>query len=318
MPSLKDVGERALIERMIGRIGRCSGIGPGDDAACIDVDGVKIVAATDIVTKERHMPKGMTMEQFGWTAAAVNFSDIASMGASPFGILAAVSLPPETDENVFYDIMDGMDQCAEFCGTEVIGGDTKSGPVSICGTALGVCRNPPLTRSGARPGDIIAVTGALGSAGAGWYAAMNGIDEKDAISSVMMPIPKVKEGLFLSDKRIATACMDISDGLSTTAAAICISSNVGMDIMWESLPKGAGVETVAKKLKISEKRLMLDSGGEYELLFTFRKDDLDTLHSSDIDFSVIGVVTSGDSAYLTENGRKERMENRGYEHFTAD
>ena len=318
MPSLKDAGERALIDRMIGRIRRCPGLGPGDDAACIDVDGVKIVAATDIVTKERHMPKGMTAEQFGWTAAAVNFSDIASMGASPLGILAAVSLPPETDENVFYDIMDGMDQCAEFCGTEVIGGDTKSGPMSICGTALGVCRNPPLTRSGAEPDDIVAVTGTLGSAGAGWYAALNGIDEKDAISSVMMPVPRIREGLFLSDNGIATSCMDISDGLSTTAAAICTSSNAGMEIMWESLPKGAGVDTVAKRLGISEKRLMLDSGGEYELLFTFRKEHLDALHSSDIDFSVIGVVTPGNSAYLTENGRREQMENRGYEHFTSD
>jgi len=302
---------------MIGKIRRCSGLGPGDDAACIDADGVKIVIATDIVTKERHMPRGMTMEQFGWTAAAVNFSDIASMGAAPLGILAAVSLPPETDEGVFYDIMEGMDQCAEFCGTEVIGGDTKSGPVSVCGTALGICRNPPLTRSGAEPGDIVAVTGTLGSAGAGWYAALNDIDEKDAISSVMLPIPRVKEGLFLSENMIATSCMDISDGLSTTASAVCRSSNVGMDIMWESLPRGTGVGTVAKKLGISEKGLMLDSGGEYELLFTFRKEYLDTLHSSDIDFSVIGIVTSGDSAYLIENGRKERMENRGYEHFTS-
>jgi len=318
MPSLKDVGERALIDRMIGRIRGYSGLGPGDDAACIDVDGVRIVACTDIVTKERHIPKGMTMEQFGWLAAAVNFSDIASMGASPIGILAAVSLPPETDEEVFYDIMDGIDQCAEFCGTEVIGGDTKSGPMSICGTALGVCRNPPLTRSGARPGDIVAVTGALGSAGAGWYATLNDIDEKDAISSVMLPVPRVKEGMFLSENGIATSCMDISDGLSTTASAICRSSNVGMDIMWESLPRGGGVDKISRILDIDDKTLMLDSGGEYELLFTFRREHLDLLHSSDIDLNVIGVVTSGNSACLIERGERRQLENRGYEHFTSN
>jgi len=318
MPSLKDVGERALIDRMIGRIRGYAGLGPGDDAACVDADGVKIVASTDIVTKERHMPKGMTMEQLGWFAAAVNFSDIASMGASPIGILAAVSLPPETDEEVFYEIMNGIDQCAEFCGTEIIGGDTKSGPISICGTALGVCRNPPLTRSGARPGDVVAVTGALGSAGAGWHAALNDIDEKDAISSVMLPVPRVKEGLFLSDNGIATSCMDISDGLSTTASAICRSSKVGMDIMWESLPRGRGVDNISRILDIDDKVLMLDSGGEYELMFTFRKDNLDILHSSEMDFSVIGIVTEGSSAYLIEKGERRQLENRGYEHFTSD
>jgi len=317
MPSLKDVGERALIDRMIGRIRGSAFLGPGDDAACVDIDGVNVVVSTDIVTMERHMPKGMTMEQFGWLSAAVNFSDIASMGASPIGILAAVSLPPETDENIFYDIMDGMDQCAEFCGTVILGGDTKPGPVSVCGTALGVCRNGPLIRSGARPGDLVAVTGSLGSAGAGWYAAMNGIDEKDAISSVMSPIPRVKEGMFLSENRIATSCMDISDGLSTTASAICRSSNVGMDIIWESLPKGAGVDAVCKKLDMAESVLMLDSGGDYELLFTFRKEHLDMLHSSEMDISVIGMVTSGNSAHLVRNGIREKLEDKGYEHFTS-
>ena len=316
MASLKDVGERALIDRVIKGLRRTSQLGPGDDAACIDVNGTKIVAATDSVTFERHLAKGMTMEEFGWLAAAVNFSDIASMGARPIGILAAVSLPSETDEKVLYDIMSGIDQCAEFCGTEVLGGDTKSGCGSVCGTALGVCDHKVLTRSGARPGDLVAVTGALGSASAGWYAALNGINDKHALSAVKLPVPRVKEGLFLSKSGIATSCMDISDGLSTTAAAICRSSGVGMDIVFESLPKGKGVDNVCKKLKLSDEQLMLNGGGEYELMFTFRKEHLDALHSSDIDVSVIGVVKKGDRAHLTCSGVTKQMGNEGYEHFT--
>ena len=317
MASLKDVGERALIDRVIKNMRRSSYVGPGDDAACIDINGSKVVISTDVVTFERHMAKGMTMEQFGWLAAAVNFSDIASMGARPMGIVAAVSLLPETDENVLYDIMNGMDQCAEFCGTEVLGGDTKTGHGSVCGTALGVCEHRVLTRSGARPGDLVAVTGALGSASAGWYAALNGIHDKDAFSAVALPIPRVKEGMFLSESGIATSCMDISDGLSTTAAAVCRSSNVGMDIMFESLPMGKGVKNVAKKLCLSAKELMLNGGGEYELMFTFRKDHLEALHSSDIDLTVIGVVTESGLDLITE-GKAEPLENRGYEHFTKD
>jgi thiamine-monophosphate kinase len=316
--SLKEVGERALIDRIIKNMRATSHIGPGDDAACVDINGVKIVVSTDVVTFERHMAKGMTMEQFGWLAAAVNFSDIASMGARPVGILAAVSLPPETDENVLYDIMNGVDQCAEFCGTEIIGGDTKSGCGSVCGTALGVCEHNVLTRSGAVPGDLVAVTGSLGSASAGWYASINGIHDKDAFSAVALPVPRVMEGMFLSENDIATSCMDISDGLSTTAAAICKSSKVGMDIMWESLPKGKGVDRICKKLGLSDRQLMLNGGGEYELLFTFPKECLDILHSSDIDLTVIGMVTSGNKMNIITNGKTEPLEDGGYEHFTKD
>jgi thiamine-monophosphate kinase len=91
-----------------------------------------------------------------------------------------------------------------------------------------------------------------------------------------------------------------------------------MDIMWESLPKGRGVDRIGKKLGISDRHLMLNGGGEYELMFTFPKDMLDRLHSSDIDVSVIGIVTSGTAVNLMVNGKSELMENRGYEHFTKD
>jgi len=314
--SLKDVGERALVDRVVNSIRRSPYLGPGDDAACIDVNGSKIVLCTDIVTFEKHMVSGMTMEEFGWLAAAVNFSDIASMGARPLGILAAVSLPPETDEDRLYEIMKGIDRCSEFCGTAILGGDTKSGPGSVCGTAVGVCDHKVLTRGGARPGDLVAVTGGLGAAGAGWYAALNGINDKDALRAAKLPVPRVKEGSFLSKNDIATSCMDISDGLSTTAAAICRCSGVGMDIVLEFLPKGKGVDSVCKKLKMDAVRLMLNGGGEYELMFTFPESKLKMLHSSDIDMSVIGKVKEGSGIDLIAGGSAVTMENEGYEHFT--
>ncbi|MCL2142803.1 MAG: thiamine-phosphate kinase [Methanomassiliicoccaceae archaeon] len=316
MASLKDVGERALIDRILKDIRGSSYIGPGDDAACMDVNGTKVVICTDIVSFDKHLAEGMTMKDFGWLAAAVNFSDIASMGARPVGILAAVSLPPETDEECLYDIMKGIMECSSLVNADILGGDTKPGPGSVCGTAVGICDHRVLTRGGARPGDIVAVTGGLGSAAAGWYAALNNIDEKDALNAVKRPIPRVKEGIILSEKGIATSCMDISDGLSATAAAICKSSGVGMDILWEALPKGKGVESVCKTLNIPEKELMLSGGGEYELMFTFREEHLSVLHDSDMDVHIIGKVTEGNRTNLIADGKSEQMESKGYEHFT--
>jgi thiamine-monophosphate kinase len=313
--SLKDVGERALVDRVIKGLRRGACLGPGDDAACIDANGVRIAISTDIVSFDRHLVKGASMESFGWLAAAVSFSDIASMGARPLGILAAVSLPPETDENVLYDIMHGVDQRAEFCGAEVLGGDTKPGCGSVCGTAVGVCEHEVLTRGGASVGDLVAVTGSLGSASAGWHAALNGIRDKKALSATMLPVPRVKEGALLSKSGAATACMDVSDGLSTTATAICARSGVGMDIIWESLPKGDGVDGIAKKINVPTENMMLNGGGDYELMFTFRKENLSKLNDLDIDFTVIGGVTRG-GVNLIRNGNIEPMENRGYEHFT--
>jgi thiamine-monophosphate kinase len=313
--TLKEVGERALIDRIVGNIRRSAHLGPGDDAACVNINGSKIVLCTDIVTFEKHRVKEMTMREFGWFAAAVNFSDLASMGARPIGILAAVSLPPHTDEEDLYEIMKGMDECAASCGADILGGDTKSGPGSVCGTAVGVCDHRLLTRRGAEPGDLVAVTGKLGSAAAGWYAALNGIDEKEAIGAAKRPVPRVREGIFLAETGMATSCMDISDGLSATASAICGGGNTGMNIHWERLPKGAGVDSVCRMLGLPERHIMLDCGGEYELMFTFPREHLNALRSSFIDLSVIGEVTEGGCALIV-NGTPEPMENKGYEHFT--
>ena len=152
MTSLKEVGERQLVETVRSIIrprSKSTVVGPGDDAAVIRNPSGDIVVSTDVVTEERHLPETMTYEQFGWTAAAVNFSDIASMGAKPLGFLPAVTIPEDADESVLYDIMSGIDQCCEFCKTEVVGGDTKFGSLAVAGTAIGTMEGrKPMTRRG--------------------------------------------------------------------------------------------------------------------------------------------------------------------------
>jgi thiamine-monophosphate kinase len=254
----------------------------------------------------------MTFEEFGWMAAAVNFSDIASMGARPAGILAALSMPPDLDESCVYDMMTGMDRCAEHCGTHIVGGDTKTGAGSICGTAVGDMEDrEPMTRSGARPGDIVAVTGTLGSPAAGHYALKNGVNEPDAVRSLKLPMPRVREGIILAESGV-TSCMDISDGLSSAVSEICGKSDVGMEIRWGSLPTGAGVLRMTEFVR--EETMMLDFGGEYELLFTVPENRTDELHRK-MDFTVIGTVTDGEGAYLLKQNGRTEIRNGGYEHF---
>ena len=311
MALLKDIGERSLVRNITSRIRPCGRFGPGDDAAVLTLKG-KTVISTDVVTFRRHMPAGMTFEEFGWMAAAVNFSDIASMGARPVGILAALSMPPDMDESCVYDMMTGIDRCAEHCGTYVIGGDTKTGEGSICGTAVGdMDDRDPLMRSGARPGNVVAVTGTLGSAAAGYYAIKNGIDEPEAIMSLKRPMPRVKEGIVLA-RLGATSCVDISDGLSSAVTEICSKSGVGIKIRWDAIPRGAGVSRMTEL--VPEEDMVLDFGGDYELLFTFPADIAGELRQR-MDFTVIGTVNKDAGAYLLKDDRRTEMRNGGYEHF---
>mgnify|MGYP004492342999 CR=1 FL=1 len=138
MTLIGELGERELIADFCTFIRKEGSVGPGDDAAVL-TNGT--VASTDVVTFDRHFPAGMSYEQFGWYAAAVSFSDLAAMGARPTGFLAALALPGDLDAQAAYDIMSGISQCAEYCGTGIAGGDTKIGPGVVAGTALGTLNN---------------------------------------------------------------------------------------------------------------------------------------------------------------------------------
>ena len=313
MSSLKEVGERHLIENIMSVIRPSPGtIGTKDDAAVIPVNG-DVVACSDIVTFERHMPTGMSFEKFGWTAAAVNFSDLAAMGARPIGILASLAMPEDMDESELYDIMSGLDQCAEFVGTTIVGGDTKPGNGMISCTALGTMEGRrPMMRNGANIGDLVAVTGGLGGAAAGFRAIENGLEAEEAIFKLMTPIPLVYEGIELSDCGKVTSCIDLSDGLATAANTICEQSHVGMEIVYEFLPIDQDVDEVSERLRIPKKDLVLGWGGEYELMFTFPKSEIETLQNTGVFFSIIGHVTDDDGAYLMEDEKRVRLENGCY------
>ena len=313
MASLKEVGERRLVSNIMSILRKSPDVdGTEDDAAIVKTDKNTVVCS-DLVTFERHMPKGMSYEKFGWTAAAVTISDLAAMGAKPVGLLVSLAMPDEMDERDLYDIVSGIDQCTEFVETTVIGGDTKPGPGVISCTALGTMENrTPMMRNGAKKGDVVAVTGGLGGPAAGFKALENGIEAEEAVFKLMTPIPMVYEGIALSGCGKVTSCMDLSDGLATAVNTICEQSHVGIEIVSEFLPADPDVKEVSEKLNIPKKDLMLYWGGEYELLFTFPKDALEILQNTGVMFSIIGHVTDDDGAYLLEGKERTRLEHGCY------
>jgi thiamine-monophosphate kinase len=306
MVQIGDIGERQLIEDFKSFIRQEGRVGPGDDAAVIEKD---IVVTTDVVTFDRHFPAGMSYEQFGWYAAAVNFSDLAAMGARPIGFTAALALPPTLDSQAAYDIMSGIDQCAEFCGTGIIGGDTKEGPGIVAGTAIGsMDGRKPMLRSEAVPGDIVAVTGPLGGPAAGFAAIDNDIDCREAKDALYMPIPRVEQGMILSSSGIVSSCIDLSDGLGTALNTICQSSKVGIDVEFSFLPHEGYVEEVSEKAGIPLEKLLIGWGGEYELMFTADPSRLNVLYDDGVEFSIIGVVNDSGVPELVREGKRSRID----------
>ena len=300
MSTFREVGERDAIRKIMGVIRPSPDNSPLDDAAIVNTEG-KLAICSDGLTFDRHMTPTMTYEQFGWMAGAVNFSDLASMGARPTGILASLMMPPDLDIDDICDIMDGIDRCAEFCDTYVIGGDTKEGTGSVVCTAIGNMEDrKPMTRHGANPGDMIAVTGELGSPAAGWHSMNNGLGLEEAEYSLNVPVPRVNEGMAMAGSGAVTSCMDLSDGLAEAAWAICNASHVGLEIRREFLPIGYGVEEVHESLGVPLDDLLLYWGGEYELVFTFRKDMIKQLYGNRVPFTIIGQVTNGDRPTVSD------------------
>ncbi|MDR0522931.1 MAG: thiamine-phosphate kinase [Candidatus Methanoplasma sp.] len=312
MASIGDVGERALVKKIIGMIRPCGGIGPGDDAAVFEAGGA-VAASTDRVSFDRHFPKGMSFEQFGWTAAAVNFSDLAAMGARPFGLLASMAMPRDMDEESLYDMASGMDECANLCGARILGGDTKFGDGSITCTALGsMGGRSPLLRSGASPGEMVAVTGRLGGAAAAFAAIEAGAEDECDMGPLYAPSPRIGEGEILSASGLATSCMDLSDGLANAAESVCAASHVGMEIEMGFIPESPYVEAMAE-VGLDRREALLRWGGDYELMFTFKKEGLSALSDSGLDdFSIIGMVTNGDGAYICDGGDRARIGDARY------
>jgi len=320
MKTLGTLGERETI-RIIEKIIKSNAtVGPGDDCAAIDMGDKFLLITTDMMVTKWHIPKGMGPYDIGWSIIAVNLSDIAAMGGTPLGLVTAIGITRGHPIEFIEQLADGMNDCARRFNTSVIGGDTKEHEdLVLCGTAIGeVAKEGILLRKGAKPGDLVAVTGYLGMAGAGYHSMKRGLGLKEAEDRLKRPWPRIKEGMALSKSGIATSCMDISDGLSTSIFELSRNSGLTYEVDYARIPKAKEVG-LAFQDKERQKDLVLNFGDDFELLFTIKREAEPVLEklSKELEcpLTVIGKVTSGEENILIDDGKREKLENLGYEHF---
>lgn len=313
MMKLSDIGERKAVEIIKKMLKNDI----GDDCAAVDIGKEYLLITTDMINQEKHIPKQAKPWQIGWFSIAVNLSDIAAKGGAPIGLVMALGLPRQTKIEFLEDMIRGMKACARKYGTDIIGGDTKECPsLTISGAAFGlVPKSRFMPRFGAMEGDLVAVTGNLGGAGAGYYSLKNGFKIRNAENALLQPEPRIYEGVALSKTKAVTSCMDISDGL---ASSLYQMTELGCRIDLSKIPIAPAAHIIEKSTGISAVEQALYFGGDYELVCTLRQEKaqaaVDAVEKIGGKLTIIGRV-AGKRKYLLKDGKKIQLENRGYEHF---
>jgi len=318
---LHDLGERGVIEKFLASIRTDNDaiVGIGDDACAVEFGGEYLVISSDLLSRRSHFPREMTPEQIGAYVINANLSDTAAMGATPFGILVSLGLPGDLDEDFVEGIAKGMDDACKKNDIHILGGDTKEQKeLVIVGTALGRAeKNRILTRDGAKEGDLICVTGKLGSAAGGFYCLINDLKNDMLINAALEPKARVNEGKILS--KYASACIDISDGLGYSLHEIAKLSGVGFVVREKDLPLDKELSEVSSQVNVPTMEMVFSKGGDYELLFTISPEKYDyaskELKEMGGVVTVIGEVTKNGGLLLNREGVLEDVEGSGYDAF---
>lgn len=299
-------------------------LGIGDDAALLDVPaGWQLVACTDTLVEGVHFLRGTAPADLGWKALAVNLSDLAAMGAEPAWALLALTLP-DADAAFVEGFAEGFAGLARAHRVALVGGDTTQGPLAMTVTALGmVPANRVLTRSGANVGDAIFVTGTLGDAAAALQRlrgrGTQGVERDDPLSLHMhRPEPRIAAGIAL--RGIASACIDVSDGLLADLGHLCTASGVGAEIHADALPLSPAL--LAAFDVAACRGFALAGGDDYELCFTVqagRADEIEGLFAgSGLHATRIGRIVAGSGVrVLDAQGNPIDTSHAGWEHFAS-
>lgn len=290
----------------------------GDDCAVLPKDSENdLVVTVDMLVEDVDFRlRWATPEQIGHKALAVSLSDIAAMGAVPKWSLLSIAFPAEIWNTDFADrFYDGYCKLAERFGVEVAGGDISRAPGKLVVDSIvggEVERGRAIRRSGARPGDLICVSGSLGGASAG-LAAIE-MDENTALATrLLLPEPRVELGRRLFETGLVTAMIDVSDGLSGDLKHICEMSGVGASIELGSIPVDPIVAAVFSE-QSDRLHCVLNGGEDFELLFSASPDFPAEDFSDDI--SVIGVITANkEMMELTDGERTSRLDPDSFRHF---
>ena len=329
LKSSSTIGEFDLIQRYFCGLTSQHGVelGIGDDAAVISLEELslgRLVVSMDGLVGDVHFPLHSSGYDIARRALCVNLSDMAAMGATPRWFTLSLNLPEHLAvDDWLADFSKGLGEIANPHNCALIGGDVSRGNLALTITIIGeVPADQALTRKGASPGDHIYVTGTLGDGAAALQlvsGASGDLVDRRLYEHFYAPKPRIEEGLIL--RGIASACIDISDGLLSDLSHICAKSEVGADINLSCLPVHSGLKTNYSNCFLE---WALSGGDDYELCFTVpseRVAQIDSLvQQGRIDATFIGEIIAGkDIALISEAGRKlldKRVgKYRGYNHF---
>jgi len=293
-------------------------LGIGDDAALLRPEpGFDLVVATDSIAEGTHFPAGIPAAAVGHRCLAVNLSDVAAMAAQPRWFSLALSLP-RSDPAWVSGFATGLFSLAERHGVVLIGGDTVRGPLGATVTVLGrVKPDRAVRRTGARPGDGIWVTGSPGDAVAGRLLLADGTDGADATAlrqRFLYPEPRVQEGIALSG--LASAMLDVSDGLDDDLGKLLAASGVGAELDAEALPLSAELRRLRGHQALD---CALTGGDDYELCFTLRPAEDGRLREVAAQWPVpvtrIGTIVPGSGARWRLHAQPLAVPDTTYRHF---
>lgn len=263
------LGEFDLIAKYFTRTVTRAALGVGDDCALFATSpGMQLAVSSDMLVEGRHFLPTVAPERLGHKALAVNLSDLAACGAKPVAFTLALAMP-SVDERFLEGFARGLLALADAHQCELIGGDTTQGPLNLCITVFGeVPQGTALLRSGAKAGDDLYVSGILGDARLALEAFRGTVAlAGDAFERVRVamerPQPRVALGLAL--RGVATSAIDVSDGLLGDLAHVLRRSNVGAELLADTLPRSAVMRTQPEAL---QRTCTLAGGDDYELVFT--------------------------------------------------
>ncbi|MDO8717175.1 MAG: thiamine-phosphate kinase [Dehalococcoidales bacterium] len=335
---VSELGEAGLINLIAGIVNSTQDktvpswqqlfLGIGDDAAAWYGDSSIQLATVDALRQGVHFTlETMDWPDLGWKALAVNLSDIAAMGGLPRYALVSLTLPEETELENVLELYRGIVELARRFGVAIIGGDTDRSPlIDISITVIGSTRGreqPVLTRSAAKVGDKVAVTGYMGGAAGGLemltkYLQFDSKSTDSLIQAFRRPYPRIEVGQILVDKGVRAA-IDISDGLIADLNHICHKSCVGARIEVDRVPV---MQAVKANFGARALELALSGGEDYELLFTASSEIIEQVKAAtSCPITVIGeIIADGKNevSLVDNHGQPVRLAKTGWEHFKTD
>jgi thiamine-monophosphate kinase len=333
---LAELGEFGLINHISEKVeikNKTTLKGIGDDAAVVSAEGGEILVSTDILAEGIHFDLSYTpLKHLGYKAAAVNFSDIASMNGIPEQITVSIALSNRISLEAIDELYEGIGMACKKYNVDLVGGDTSSSAAGlfISITVIGRAKKEDITyRSGAKVNDIIFVTGDLGGAYMGLMLLerekqvfkanpeiqpeLSGYDY--ILQRQLKPEPRIDIIKQLQEAHIIpTSMIDISDGLASEALHICENSGVGCALYEEKFPIDPVTVSMAEELKIEPIIAALNGGEDYELLFTISQNDFEKVRNIP-GLTPIGHITDAGANLITRSGSLIPLTAQGWDAF---